>query len=121
MIIAELLDARREPAQVARIADQQHGCSALGGRRRRRRQLVVDLEVPVRSERNRIRIVYHEWSGVFTNERGENLEGHSTRRGSTTDGVAPGEHKASPVDLDVTVDRHPGIEIGYRPYLGSRL
>src|SRR5258708_19420167 len=47
----ELLDARREPEPVARIADQQHGCGA-GGRRRWRRQHAVDLEVPVRAERN---------------------------------------------------------------------
>src|SRR5437667_10351276 len=41
-LLVEFLDARREPVLVARIADQQHGCSAGRRRRRRRRQHVVD-------------------------------------------------------------------------------
>jgi hypothetical protein len=66
---SELLDARREPGQVARrTADQQHGCSTGGPRQRRRRQHVVNLEVPVRGERNprQVRIALDEVRDVFT-------------------------------------------------------
>jgi len=101
---SELLDARREPGQVARrTADQRHGCSAGGPRQRRRRQHVVNLEVPVRGERNprQVRIALDEGRDVFTNECGENLEaGRSTGRchnERSPDGVTPGEHEASPV------------------------
>src|SRR5258708_6114991 len=83
----ELLDARREPEPVARIADQQHGCGA-GGRRRWRRQHVVDLEVPVRGERNRARIAFDEWGNGFTNECGEDRDA-----GRRTGG---GQHERSP-------------------------
>ena len=128
MIIVELLDARREPVQAARrTADQQYGCSA-GGPRRRRRQHVVDREVAVRGERNprQVRIALDEGRNVFTNECGENLEagrrspggGHRER---SPDGVAPGEHEASPVGLDAPVDHHLGLEIGNRPRQARRL
>jgi hypothetical protein len=125
---SELLDARREPGQVARrTADEQHGCSAGGPRRRRRRQHVVNLEVPVCGERNprQVRIALDEGRDVFTNECGENLEaGRSTGRchnERSADGVTPGEHEASPVNPDAPVDRHLGLEMGNRPYLARRL
>ena len=94
MIIVELLDARREPVQVRRIADQQHGCRT-GVRRRRGLQHVVDCEIPVLGERNRPRIAFGEWSGVFTNECGENLEGRSAGRDRSADGIAPGDSRVS--------------------------
>src|SRR5260370_37522659 len=51
MTTIELLDTRREPVPVARIADQEHRRSA-GGRRRRLRQHVVALRVTVFGSRD---------------------------------------------------------------------
>src|SRR5260370_41905006 len=103
MTTIELLDARREPEPVARIADQQQGCSA-GGRRRWRRQHVVDLEVPVRGERNRVRIAFDEWGNVFTNECGEDRDAGRRNGGCQYEGspksVALCEHEASAADGD---------------------
>src|SRR5258705_13735150 len=73
MTTIELLDARREPDPAGSIADQQHRRTA-GRRQRRRRQHVVDLEVPVRGERNRVGIAFDERGDVFTNECGEDIE-----------------------------------------------
>src|SRR4051812_10924170 len=122
MIIVEFLDARREPVLVARIADQQHGCSAGGRRRRSRKQYVVDLEVPILGERNARDLLgteLHEWEGGLTNECGENTDdGRSTggsRSDRSPDAVAPCEHEASPVDLDVPVDLHLSLQIGDHP------
>src|ERR1700757_2408053 len=110
MTAIELLDARREPAPVARIAYQEHGRSA-GGRRRRRRQHVVDLEVPVRGERNRVSIAFDERGDVFTNECGEDIEAGRRSTGGCQhergpDGVACGKHEASPVNGDAPVVLH---------------
>jgi len=68
VVLVELSDAGGETIPVACIADQQDGC--LTGRRRPRRQHVFDPEVPVRGERNRVRVALDEWSHGFTYERG---------------------------------------------------
>src|SRR5439155_27215017 len=68
VVLVELSDAGGETIPVACIADQQDGC--LTGRRRPRRQHVFDPEVPVRGERNRVRVALDEWSHGFTYKRG---------------------------------------------------
>src|SRR6266436_4080457 len=79
IVLVEFLDAGGEPASAPCNANQQHG--RIAGSRRRRRQHVVDSEVPVRRERNRLRVAFDEWSHVFTDERGEDFKGSRSAGG----------------------------------------
>src|SRR6266404_4257291 len=124
MTTIELPDARREPDPAGSIADKQHGGTAGGRRWRRRRQHVVDLEVPVRCERNRVGIAFDEGGDVFTNECREDMEAGRRSTGGcqherAPDGVARGKHEASPVDGDAPVVLHLGLQLGDDPTLGG--
>src|ERR1700737_2029441 len=82
IVFVEFLDAGGEPASAPCNANQQHG--RIAGNRRGRRQHVVDPEVPVRRERNRLRVALDEWSNVFTDGGGEDLGGSGAAGGVST-------------------------------------